>query len=279
VRRRFVFLVLGALVALLVIGTLAALALLDANAYKARFEAAASRALGMEVGIGERLGIDFFPFLRVTLEDVHVRNRGAEIASVKQARLAIELLPLLSRHIRVRNIELKSSTLSVERGSDGLFNIEQPDAAGATLPALDWPSVTLSDATLVYADKQTGDAVHATACAMVAHRIRYVGGKTSDLLKELAFTGELGCGQARVGDFAVSDLKLSAEAARLLRDLLDQRLAQGQTSIEHEEVYPELLARIPIGYERVDGMPWTEIDFPDDVRRAETEILPRIQAL
>jgi L-glutamine-phosphate cytidylyltransferase len=75
---------------------------------------------------------------------------------------------------------------------------------------------------------------------------------------------------------SVGFLKLSAGAARVLRELLAVRIAAGQTGIEHEEVYPELLERVVIGYERVDGMPWTEIDFPEDVTRAEHDILPRI---
>ena len=75
---------------------------------------------------------------------------------------------------------------------------------------------------------------------------------------------------------SIGFLKLGAEAARLLRDLLDARIAAGHTGIEHEEVYPELLARVPVGFERTDGMPWTEIDFPEDVVRAEREVLPRI---
>jgi choline kinase len=75
---------------------------------------------------------------------------------------------------------------------------------------------------------------------------------------------------------SVGFLKLSAEAARLLRELLERRVVAGDTGIEHEEVYPELLARVAVGYERVDGLPWTEIDFPEDVVRAEREILPRL---
>jgi choline kinase len=77
---------------------------------------------------------------------------------------------------------------------------------------------------------------------------------------------------------SVGFLKLSAPAARLLRDLLEERIAAGHTRIEHEEVYPSLLERVEVGYERVDGMPWTEIDFPEDVRRAEEAVLPRIEA-
>lgn len=77
---------------------------------------------------------------------------------------------------------------------------------------------------------------------------------------------------------SVGFLKLSAGAARVLRRLLAERVAAGHTGIEHEEVYPALMAEVEIGFERVDGMPWTEIDFPDDVQRAEAEVLPRIGA-
>lgn len=77
---------------------------------------------------------------------------------------------------------------------------------------------------------------------------------------------------------SIGFLKVDATSARLLRELLDARVTDGQTGIEHEEVYPALMARVPIGFERVDGMPWIEIDFPDDVARAEREILPRIGA-
>lgn len=75
---------------------------------------------------------------------------------------------------------------------------------------------------------------------------------------------------------SVGFLKLSAEAAGLLRGLLERRVAAGDTGIEHEQVYPELLARVAVGFERVDGMAWTEIDFPEDIVRAEREILPRL---
>lgn len=75
---------------------------------------------------------------------------------------------------------------------------------------------------------------------------------------------------------SVGFLKLGRAAARRLRDLLAERIAAGETGIEHEEVYPALLAEVPVGYERVDGEPWIEIDFAEDVQRAEAEILPRI---
>jgi len=98
------------------------------------------------------------------------------------------------------------------------------------------------------------------------------GGRVRDIVRGGAPGYEL------MGE-SIGFLKLSADAARLLRALLERRVEAGDTGIEHEEVYPDLLARVEVGFERVDGMPWIEIDFPDDVVRAERDVLPRIEAL
>ena len=75
---------------------------------------------------------------------------------------------------------------------------------------------------------------------------------------------------------SVGFLKLSGGAARVLRELVEIRVAAGHTGIEHEDLYPALLERVEVGFERVDGTAWTEIDFPEDLARAEREVLPRI---
>jgi choline kinase len=76
---------------------------------------------------------------------------------------------------------------------------------------------------------------------------------------------------------SIGFLKLSAPAAALLARLLEARIEAGDTGIEHEEVYPELLSRVDVGFERVDGEPWIEVDFPEDVARAERDVLPRLE--
>src|SRR5262249_40581300 len=74
---------------------------------------------------------------------------------------------------------------------------------------------------------------------------------------------------------SVGFLKLSAGAANLLRRLLAARVAAGHTTLEHEDVYPELLGELHVRYERIDGLPWPPIDFPGDIEQAERDILPR----
>jgi uncharacterized protein involved in outer membrane biogenesis len=186
--------------------------LVHANVGKARLEAAVSGALGMEVSVGGRLGIGLFPGMLVTLEDVHIRNRGMDLASAKQARIEIGLLPLLKGAVQIEKMALQHATISIEKDRDGRFNFEQPEAAAATLPALDWPNLSLSQGTLVYADQRSGRGFEAVDCRLEMHRLRLSGGQRSNFVKDLSFTAELACGEVRNEGFTVSDLKLSAVA-------------------------------------------------------------------
>jgi choline kinase len=86
------------------------------------------------------------------------------------------------------------------------------------------------------------------------------------------------------GDFdvigeSVGFLKVARADAPLLRAILEALVAQGRDSIEHEEAFPLFMAQREVGFERVDDLPWTEIDFPEDLKRAEREVLPRIVEL
>ena len=67
-------------------------------------------------------------------------------------------------------------------------------------------------------------------------------------------------------------LRLSSDGAACLRELLEQKVQAGIVTIEHEQVYPDLFQRVFVGFERVDGLPWTEIDTPEDLARAKTVV-------
>ncbi|MGD8619741.1 MAG: AsmA family protein [Gammaproteobacteria bacterium] len=208
---KIIFLALSGFVALLIFIAVALIVLVDANAYKPRLEATASAALGMEVRIDGRLGIAFFPGLLLTLRDVHILNRGADIVTTKEARIGVGLLSLLRKQIQVRNIALKQPVISIEQDSDGTFNFEKPDAAGATEPALDLAKVSLSDANFLYVDKQTGEGFEVGDCSLVLLRLHLSRGQSRDLMQDLSYTGELACGEILAKRFAASDLKVAAE--------------------------------------------------------------------
>ena len=55
--------------------------------------------------------------------------------------------------------------------------------------------------------------------------------------------------------------------------------AEGLGDAPHEEALRDVLLREPewFGFEDITGLPWIEIDFPEDVVRAGQEILPAIR--
>jgi AsmA protein len=229
--QKIILYAISGFVALLVLIAVALLLFVDANAYKPRLEAAASEALGMEVKIGGRMGLGLFPSLSVTLEDVHIRNRGTDLISAKEARLGIDLLPLLHKQVRIAKIALKQPSVSIEQDRDGNYNFETQQTTG-TLPALDLAKVSISDGTLRYADKKSGEGFEAGDCKMDVRRIRLAAAKSADLIKNLSFTAELACGEIRTKDFAMSDLKFSADGENGVFDFkpVTMRVFGGQGS-------------------------------------------------
>ncbi len=233
---KIILITVGGLVGLLLLAVAALLLFVDANAYKPRLEAAASKALGMEVTVGGPLGIRFAPGLFVTLPDLHLRSRGAEVVSAEQARLGIALLPLLRQEIRIGSIVLQRPRISIERDRAGQFNIARAEGAGGDLPALALSTVTLAGGTFLYADRQSGDRFEARDCDLAMRNLRLAGGPARGLLQDLSFRAQLACGEIRKDDFAITDLKVSATGTQGVFDLQPVTMqvfgAQGTGSLQ-----------------------------------------------
>lgn len=77
---------------------------------------------------------------------------------------------------------------------------------------------------------------------------------------------------------SVGFFRLSGEAARHLAAIAARYARGGRRDAPHEEALRDLLRgqEDPFGFEDVTGQPWIEIDFPEDVHRAETRVLPRL---
>lgn len=206
----------GGLFALFVLAAVALVLFVDVNALKPRLEAAASDALGMDVRVGGRLGIGFFPGFHARLEEVRIRNRGADVASAEVATLGIELLPLLHREIRIVKVGMKRPRISIEQDADGKFNYETPERERPGEPegtrvSMAVTNISLSDGAFFYTDRKTGDVLEAGDFTLEVSRLRFTGGKSPDLRGNLSFAAEFACKEFRKGSLAVSNLKLRVE--------------------------------------------------------------------
>ena len=74
--------------------------------------------------------------------------------------------------------------------------------------------------------------------------------------------------------------RFSAEMSRSLADAIERYVEGGRVDVIYEKAMRDvILAADAFGFEDVTGLPWIEIDFPEDVQRAHSEVLPRLVEL
>ena len=86
-------------------------------------------------------------------------------------------------------------------------------------------------------------------------------------------------GDPRVRGEAVGFLRLSPEAAELLRGILEEFIDTGKDTLEYEETFRDLAVEVPIAVVEVGDLPWVEIDLEADLARAREAVLPQVECL
>jgi L-glutamine-phosphate cytidylyltransferase len=107
--------------------------------------------------------------------------------------------------------------------------------------------------------KQTGEE-----CMVVVAGGRVVA-LTKTMPQHYDFAGE-GVGFLRVRHAHTPHVVAS------LRSYIDK----GGWNMEYEDALLEYFRDVKVGHEKIGGLPWTEIDFLEDVQKAELDVLPRL---
>ena len=74
-------------------------------------------------------------------------------------------------------------------------------------------------------------------------------------------------------------MKMSPEIAAMVADNADEIIASGEIEGAYERAMCAALYSEPMGtfgYEDITGVPWVEIDYESDLRKAATQVIPRI---
>ncbi len=87
---------------------------------------------------------------------------------------------------------------------------------------------------------------------------------------------------ALVYDFygeSVGFFRFDGAIAHRLAACTERYVAEGRYEEPYEEAIRDLLLEAPevFGYEDITGLPWIEIDFPEDIQRAQNQILPQLR--
>lgn len=235
---------LGAAGALLVL-VLAALAFLfltfDPNAYKPLLVEQVKARYQRTLSIPGPIGLTLWPRLGVKLGEASLseRNAPAAFASIRSAQVSLAVWPLLKRQVVVDRATLDGLRASVVRNADGTLSIDDllakdpaaaapAESAGPPL-ALDIAGIAITDAELVYDDRQNQRRVTLSKASLETGRLAdgvatplklqaRVDATAPKLGATLALQGRLERGPA-AGRIALLDLKAELGATFEGRDL------------------------------------------------------------
>ena len=75
----------------------------------------------------------------------------------------------------------------------------------------------------------------------------------------------------------VGFIKINREDARAMLAAIEPFVQKGELDMEYEDTWEAFFRAVPVGCEKIGGQSWIEIDFPEDIVRAEREVLPKLQ--
>jgi AsmA protein len=214
---------LAILVVVLLLFAGGALWLLSRIDTKAQFEAAASRAIGLQVVVLGDVSFSLVPALHARLTRVVVSNRGTPLASIGEADVRVEFRPLLRRELRVQRLVLRDINAQIERDEQGRFNFitaRRPAApaaptsatqvAAALIPAAaSVAGLTLERANLRYLDRQLEQEVSANGCSFGGKDVQLLQPGSSELLKNLVFEARVACAEVSTSRITAREMKFS----------------------------------------------------------------------
>lgn len=94
----------------------------------------------------------------------------------------------------------------------------------------------------------------------------------------MSISRQIGNGHWDLMGEGVGFFKLHCADQPVLEEQIEAKLAEGRSDADYESAIDAFLDLRPAHYVSVADLPWTEIDFDEDVEHAETRVLPAIKA-
>jgi hypothetical protein len=216
-KRKKVFFITTGVLTLLVFAIILAL-LLNIQTFKPQIEAAASNALGMDVRIKGRLGIDLFPGFGISLNDINVRNGGADVVTVEKMRIGLKLIPLTRHEVRLSRVGLVKPVFSVVRYKNGMFNFEKPERT-LMERLLTVNNISISEGRLVYTDERSGERVKVDNFDGTIRNLSYSGTDGAGPFRNISFAGDIRCKTLMINNLTLTNLVMRTAGGHGILDI------------------------------------------------------------
>jgi len=220
-KKKVLFITTG-VITLVVFAIILAL-LLNMQAFKPKIEAAASNALGMDVRIKGRVGIDLFPGFGISLKDTSVRKGGADVVTIEKMRIGLKLLPLTRHEVQINRIGLIKPVFSIVRYKNGMFNFEKPRHTLWRKP-LALEKISISQGRIVYTDERSSERIEVGDFDVTIRNLSYSGTNSVEPFKNMSFTGDIRCKTLRISNFTLTNLVMQTAGGNGIFDINPVRM-------------------------------------------------------
>ena len=215
-RKKIYFITTGAII--LVVVAIILVLLLNLQAFKPQIESAVSNALGMEVRIKGRLGIDFVPGFGISLKNVSVRNGGADVVTVEKMRIGLRFIPLTRHEVRLSRVGLFKPVFSLVRYKNGKVNFEKP---GRSLieRLLTVKKISISEGRLVYTDEQSSGKIQVDDFDGTIRDLSYGMREGAGPLMNISFSGDIKCKTLLINNLTLTTLVMGTKGENGILDI------------------------------------------------------------
>lgn len=125
---KWIGLIVGALIVLIVGLLFLVTRFVDINKYKPRIEGMVTERTGRPFFIGGDMDLSLFPWIGVSLSDVHLGNakgfKEKDFVSADYFEVRVKLIPLIFQHLEIKRFILKGPRIVLEKDGDGRGNWE-----------------------------------------------------------------------------------------------------------------------------------------------------------
>lgn len=208
---KYILWAVGGLVLIVVIVVAYVAATFDPEKYKPEIVKLVKEKTGRTLTIDGKIGLTFFPKIGASVDRLTLSepNASTVFARIGEARVAVALMPLLSKQVIVDRVTLSDLSVDLVRGKDGRTNVDDltgapaqkpgepgkapaPEAGGKA-PVLDIGGIELRNANVGWRDERDGTNVRVSKLDLTTGRI------ASNVPGKLSVSGRVDGTQPKLG--------------------------------------------------------------------------------
>jgi AsmA protein len=172
----------------------------------------------MDVRIKGRLGFDLFPGFGISLKNVSVRKKGADVVTVEKMKIGLQLIPLTRHEVRLSRVKLVKPVFSIVRYKNGMFNFEKPERT-----LMEWlltvNRISITEGILVYTDVSSGERIKVDDFDGTIRDLSYGGTDGAGPFKNISFEGGFRRKTLSINNLTLTNLVMRTAGGKGILDI------------------------------------------------------------